>query len=113
MRQVKNGDELKIFYADDDADDRFLFDTALQQSDISYALSTFENGQLLENELFKRSYDCDIIFLDLNMPQKGGLETLSSLQNEIKSKDLKVVIFTTSADDRVVRKTYDLNAVLF
>ncbi len=104
---------VKIYYADDDADDRFLFETALQQVQVNFQLFDFANGAALEQALEDSQYDCDLIFLDLNMPVRNGLETLANLQEAIKRQRLKVVVFTTSGDSRVLQQTHQLNAVLF
>lgn len=103
---------LKIFYADDDADDRYLFRAALEELDISFHLLEFENGISLENALEKNSKS-DLIFLDMNMPQKNGLETLASLDKKIKEKKLKIIVFTTTGSEELIKETHRLNAVRF
>lgn len=104
---------LNIFYADDDEDDRFLFKSAISEIKTAITLSCFTSGFNLEKALFENDYDCELVFLDLNMPGESGLQTLDSLQNAIQTNNLKVVIFTTSADLQVVQKTFGRNAVLF
>jgi DNA-binding NarL/FixJ family response regulator len=106
-------ESVRIFYADDDADDRFLFETALEQVKSNVEIKSFDSGSSLEEALSSENYNCDLVFLDLNMPGKSGLETLQSLQPAIKTKRLKVVVLTTSSDPHVVKKSFDLNAVLF
>ena len=106
-------DSVKIFYADDDADDRFLFETALEKVKSNVNIKSFDSGSSLELALSSEDYDCDLVFLDLNMPGKSGLDTLQSLQPAIKTRRLKVVVLTTSSDPYVVKMSYDLNAVLF
>ncbi len=110
---MKSDNEIKIFYADDDEDDQFLFKSAISKINTPVALTCFSGGYNLEKALVDNKYDCELVFLDLNMPGKSGLETLESLQNAIKFNNLKVVIFTTSAGKHVVQKTHTQNAVLF
>lgn len=103
---------MKILYADDDSDDRYLFRAALQELGVAFQLEEFENGIALENALENDSQG-DLIFLDLNMPQKNGLETLESLKNVIPEKKLKIIVFTTTGNEEVIKETHQLNAVLF
>lgn len=110
---MKNDFKIKIFYADDDEDDRFLFKTAVSELKIPVELSCFSSCNQLEKALAEQNYICDFVFLDLNMPGKSGLETLNTLQHVIKNNQLKVIIYTTSAARKVIKQTYDQNAVLF
>lgn len=104
---------IKIFYADDDADDRYLFRAALQELGLPFQLDEFENGIALEHALAHKEEEADLIFLDLNMPQKNGLETLASLKETIPGRNLKVIVFTTAGNEEVIKETHRLNAALF
>ena len=104
---------IKILYADDDPDDRYLFRAALKELGLSFRLDEFENGIELENALVEKDTPNDLIFLDLNMPQKNGLETLASLGSVIPKKKLKIIVFTTAGNEEVIKETFELNAVLF
>ena len=102
-----------IYYADDDQDDRFLFEEALPLTKSGASLHTFENGLELEQALQSKPHKPDYIFLDLNMPLRNGIETLHALQRDIQEKELKVIIFTTSDNPSHVQTTYNLGARLF
>lgn len=102
-----------IYYADDDQDDRFLFEEALPLTKTDTALHTFENGLELEKALLSKHHKPDYVFLDLNMPLRNGIETLQSLQRDIQEQGLKVIIFTTSDNPSHVQTTYKLGARLF
>jgi len=95
---------LNILFADDDADDRFFFNKALEEIDISTQLTTVNDGQLLMNHLCENCDSLpDVLFLDLNMPCKNGYECLSEIKQNVKLKDIPVIIFTTSCpNDSVV-----------
>ncbi len=88
---------LKILLADDDRDDRELFEKALKEIPIATHLRTVSNGEELMDHLFKNSMDLpDILFLDLSMPRKTGFECLIEIKEDKKLEALDVVIFTTS-----------------
>ena len=88
---------LNILLADDDGDDCAFFTNALEALQLSTSLQIVNDGeqlmQLLNNESFKLP---DVLFLDINMPRKNGLECLSEIKGNTKLKDLPVVIFSTS-----------------
>ena len=52
----------------------------------------------------------DLILLDLNLPKKDGREVLAQIKADPQLKIIPVVILTTSAAERDVLKTYELNA---
>jgi CheY-like chemotaxis protein len=77
-------DYLYIVLADDDEDDRLLFTEAFEELKIDTRVDTFKDGVELMNYLNKEdSILPSILFLDLNMPKKSGIECLK----EIKQKE--------------------------
>ena len=97
-----------IFLAEDDADDRMLFEDALKQLPIPTQLTLSSDGLELMSNL--ETVIPDVIFLDLNMPRKNGFQCLEEIRNTPKLKDIPIVIFSTTANDDAVNKTYQLGA---
>jgi CheY-like chemotaxis protein len=89
--------KLNILLADDDADDCIFFKEALEGLPLSTHFTAVTDGeqlmQFLTNETTKLP---DVLFLDINMPRKSGLECLSEIKQNKKLKDLPVVMFSTS-----------------
>jgi len=52
----------------------------------------------------------DLILLDLNSPKKDGREVLAEIKADSSLKLIPVIILTTSAAERDILKTYELNA---
>ncbi len=52
----------------------------------------------------------DLIFLDLHLPRKSGLDVLAELKANPKLKTTPVVVVSGSADPYEVRKAYELHA---
>ena len=97
-----------IFLADDDADDRMFFEDALKQVTIPTQLTLSNDGLELISNL--ETVIPDVLFLDLNMPRKNGLQCLEEIRNTPKLKDIPIVIFSTTVNDDAVNKTYQLGA---
>ena len=94
-----NTKHLNILLADDDMDDCLFFKHALEELPLSTQLTTVHDGEQLMNYLVENSSPhggTDVIFLDINMPRKNGLECLSEIKRDPKLKDIPVVMFSTS-----------------
>ena len=90
---------LRILLADDDNDDCSFFRKALSALSISTELKIVNDGEQLMSELNNKEIKIpDVLFLDLNMPRKTGLECLAEIKRDDRFKDLPVVIFSTSKD---------------
>lgn len=102
---------LHIVLADDDTDDCLFFKEALEDLYDSVTLSTINNGAELMHWLSKQSHDLpDILFLDLNMPRKTGLECLSEIKQNPHLNKLPVIIYSTSLNQAVVESLYEKGA---
>lgn len=94
-----NSKQLNVLLAEDDEDDRYFFDKALKELPISTHLTTGHDGEELMNYLYENSSrvtGTDVLFLDINMPRKNGIECLSEIKQNKKLKDLPVVMFSTT-----------------
>src|ERR1035438_3290534 len=106
--------QLNILLADDDIDDCIFFEEALGELELSTHLTSVHDGEqlmkLLSNEAAKIPH---VLFLDLNMPRKNGLECLAEIKQNKKLKDLPVIIFSTSFEQEVVNLLYKNGAYYF
>ena len=95
--KVKAQPSIKILLADDDKDDRFLFDLALKKLSVVPDLKSVPDGERLLTYLSANSETLpDILFLDLNMPRKNGSECLVEIKRQEKLKHIPVIIYSTS-----------------
>ena len=105
---------LHILLADDDKDDRGLFQDALDELPLTTQLTTVFNGEKLMQFLHETKEPLpDILFLDLNMPRKNGFECLSEIKRTEKLKLLSVIIFSTSYEPEVVGLLYKNGAQFY
>jgi len=102
-----------IFLADDDEDDTFLFQEALEQLPLPSYLVTAENGLELMKKLKSSEVVPDIIFLDMNMPVKNGLECLTELRATDTFKETPVIILSTSVAGYLLESAFNAGANLY
>lgn len=104
---------MNCFIIDDDADDRELFDIALQNSNQPYRLTPVESGNKALEILAKDSNVPDFIFLDLNMPRLSGKECLAAIRQMPNLNNVAVIIYSTSSHIKDIEETKDLGANYF
>ncbi len=96
-----------IFLADDDADDCMIFEDALKELRVETLLTVSKNGVELMSTLDETVPPPPyVIFLDLNMPRKNGFECLKEIREDVKLKDIPVIILSTSTNPEIIDKTY-------
>src|SRR4051794_29592730 len=101
--------QIHLMLADDDTDDCIFFKDALADLKISAILTTAKDGVELMKVLTTQHLP-EVLFLDLNMPRKNGLECLSEIKQNPILKDLPVIIFSTSFDKDVVDLLHERGA---
>ena len=109
MTLTPNTKPKAIFVADDDPDDRLLFEEAMKQVDETAQLTFAKDGEDLMNLLDKVDSP-EIIFIDLNMPRKNGLDCLKEIRRTHAYKDIPVIIFSTSFQQDAIKETYEHDA---
>lgn len=100
-------DSLHILLADDDEDDRIFFKDAIDNVKVNTTVSTVIDGQQLMEYLSNADMSLpDVIFLDLNMPRKSGMECLEEIRNNTKLKDISIAIYSTSGSEDDIEKAF-------
>ena len=105
---------INILLADDDADEQHFFETAVKELPFEITLKTVKNGAQLMDYL---SNNCgslpDVIFLDIIMPRKNGLECLLEIKHNEFFKRIPVIMYSNSVGDEYIRKSYKGGAFNF
>jgi CheY-like chemotaxis protein len=112
---VTDPNPIHILLADDDEDDRELFEEMLNDFSVSAFLTTVEDGEELMSKL-SESKDCPpphLIFLDINMPLKNGITCLQEIRNNKKFDGVPVFMFSTSQHIEDIETTYKYGANLY
>lgn len=98
---------IRVMLADDDEDDRLFFREAFEEIKIKTSVSTLNNGIELMEYLNKPDIILPhILFLDLNMPGKTGLDCLREIKANKTFKDIAIAIYSTSSSDEDVEETF-------
>ncbi|TYP98172.1 response regulator receiver domain-containing protein [Tenacibaculum adriaticum] len=109
-----NEDYIDIILADDDEDDRLFFTDAFEELKITTKVSTYNDGVYLMDYLNSEEIILpNVLFLDLNMPRKSGMECLREIRANDKFKDIAVAIYSTSASEEDIEKTFVYGANIY
>jgi CheY-like chemotaxis protein len=105
---------LHIMLADDDEDDRLFFEEAFEEVKIKHDITTFGDGEQLMAHLNDAGNPLpDIIFLDLNMPRKSGMECLKEIRANERLKKISVAIYSTSSSEQDIEDTFVAGANVY
>jgi len=107
-------DELFILLADDDEDDRLFFKDAIEELKVRTVVTTVNDGvQLME---YLNAPDVQlphVVFLDLNMPRKDGMECLREIRADARLKELSIAIYSTSSSEEDIEETFVRGANIY
>jgi CheY-like chemotaxis protein len=100
---------IKIILAEDDPDDSMLFLQALRDLKIQSDVEVFEDGVKFVSNINDQKIP-DIIFLDMNMPMKNGLECLVCIRSRSDLSKTPVIIYSTSQNKKEIKLCYEKGA---
>lgn len=100
-------ESIHVLLADDDEDDRLFFISAIEELKIKTIVETVNDGAKLMCRLNQKHLKLPhVLFLDLNMPYKNGIECLSEIKKNEHLKNITVAIFSTSASEKEIEETF-------
>lgn len=106
----------RVLVAEDNpADVMILEEILLQQRDVKFEMAIASDGQQaiqLVNSLDRdRSMPTfDIALVDLNLPKHTGHEVLATIRETERSRDIPVIIVTSSRSPNDIKRARDLGA---
>jgi two-component system, chemotaxis family, response regulator Rcp1 len=106
---------LKILVIENDPAAARLTKEAFKESGLHDVVTTVPDGDealayLRREEKYSAHPRPDLIFLDLHLPKKSGLQVLQELKSNDRLKTTPVVVISGSADPSEVRAAYELHA---
>lgn len=109
-----NKDFIHIILADDDEDDRLLFTDAFDELKINTKVNTFNDGvELMDYLNAANAILPNVLFLDLNMPKKNGIECLHEIKKDNRFSDIAIAIFSTSSSEEHIEETFVKGANIY
>jgi len=107
-----------ILLVEDNEDDVFLMRRALKAAQISNPLQIVEDGKQAIDYLSGCGPYADraqfpfpaLVFLDLKLPIKGGLEVLDWIRKQPELDNLVVLVLTSSNEPSDLKRAYTLGA---
>ncbi|MFL5738761.1 MAG: response regulator [Flavisolibacter sp.] len=100
-----------VFIADDDTDDLMLLQDAIASIDQSIKLQQVDNGNDLLSLL--GHFQPDLLFLDLDMPGKNGLQCLVEIRKNPLYHFLPIIVYSSTTRPANIETAYDMGADLF
>jgi two-component system response regulator len=110
--------ECEILIVEDNPNDAELMLRTLRKNHVANQIVVVEDGEEALNFLFRKGkidqkegfVPPKVIFLDLKLPKVHGLEVLSCLKSDDRTKTIPVVIVTSSREDPDIKRAYELGA---
>jgi two-component system response regulator len=110
-----------ILLVEDNPDDVDLTLRAFEKSHLANEIVVARDGAEALDYLFVTGAHAgrdpalmpEVILLDLNLPKLDGLEVLRRIRADERTRRLRVVILTSSKEERDVLRSYDLGANSF
>ena len=99
-----------LMIVDDDRDDRFFFIHAVRKIDPAFICLVAQNGAEALKQLRDITQLPDYIFLDINMPVMGGKACLIELKEDNRLKDIPVIMWSTSMNEKEIDELHTLGA---
>jgi CheY-like chemotaxis protein len=103
-------------FAEDDADDGLLTLRALRKAGVVDGVQWVRDGDEALAVLQASPSGAErvrLVLLDLQMPRLGGFEVLRALKENPRTRDIPVVVFTSSAHESDRERSLALGAAAF
>ena len=105
-----------ILVVENNSDDLFFLKRALRTAHVTDNLHSVSEGRSAIAYLSGRNEYADrnryplpwLIFLDLKLPYKSGIEVLEFIRSQPQLQNINVVVVTSSEDDKDMRRTTEL-----
>ncbi len=104
---MNNNTQFKILIVDDSENNRELLTDLLSRE--NYLIYSVDNGRSALRKA--RSFNIDLILLDIMMPEMDGFEVCAELKKQKSTKDIPVIFLTSKDDFESVLKGFELGAV--
>jgi len=115
-RRSGSREAIEILLVEDNPIDVELTKSAFKKAQITNSLNVVNDGEEALDFVFARgSYACrvrppQLILLDLNLPEKSGLDVLREIKDDERTRNIPVIILTISDRDADIKECRRLGA---
>jgi CheY-like chemotaxis protein len=114
----KMAKQFQILVAEDDPNDAFFLERALDKSGVKVPIRFLKDGQQVIDYLEHKAPSSEpsskdlptLLLLDLKMPRINGFEVLEWIQQQPKLEKMMVVVFSSSGLEEDKRRAFALGA---
>jgi CheY-like chemotaxis protein len=117
---MKNQLPVTILLVEDDPGHAILIEKNLRRAGIANNIITLDNGQKAVDFLFKEGdYQADtnpaplLVLLDLNLPVLDGYQVLKIIKNDMRTRQIPVVVLTTTDAPHEIVRCYELGCNVY
>lgn len=104
---------MTVLFVDDDIDDREFFIDAMSYVDPSIKCFVARDCEDAIRTLEESVTLPEYLFLDINMPTMDGKGCLCNIKTNEKYKDVKVVMYSNTSDQKLIEEYKALGATYF
>lgn len=102
-----------IILTDDNLEDQVMFKNAIKAAKFKSSMKVLNNGVELMDYLAKENELPDVVFLDINMPLKNGLECLQEIRSDKRFKELVIVMFSNTTSQEKIENSFENGANVY
>jgi CheY-like chemotaxis protein len=103
---------INILIADDDLEDALMLTEALKEH-LPSCNCIYTTDGLAALRIIKTEVNPDLVFLDINMPFKNGINCLKDIQNNNLLPTTPIFIYSTSKNIKDIKAADELGAALY
>src|ERR1041384_41647 len=101
-----------VLLAEDDNDDYEFFQDAVRDTGSTELIRAYDGEQLMKM-LTERQVRPDIIYLDINMPRKNGMQCLIEIRAMREYKNTPIIIMSTTQNQIIIDSFFEAGANLY
>lgn len=107
--------EIEILLVEDNSSDAEMTIRALKKSKLANNLLHLKDGALALDYIFCEGQYADrqienqpkVVLLDLKMPKVNGIEVLQRIKQDVRTREIPVVVLTSSKEDPDIKRCYE------
>ena len=105
-------DRINILVAEDDKDDYLMLRDSIKEILPKFNINHARDGKEFL-EIIQQNFETDLVFLDLNMPKKNGIDCLIEIRRNQRLNSLRIITYSTSSEIEDIDECYKNGCTLY